>query len=182
MKNKTKAKGSKAPLVVAVFCMAAVGGLAAYMMNSPARTVPQAQHRDRVEAPKKDIKVYTPSYSDDGDLKMSHKTEPVAQNQDPHVEAVNRYLAQLKMVPKEARAVKCQISGGIATVDFSPPFETTYGTEDEQTVLKGVLTAMGQFPEVKQVRFTVAGRTLDSLGNVDLTTPQDVLHGSEGGN
>lgn len=182
MKNKTKGKGSKAPLIVAVACMAVVGGLAAYIARSPAKTVPADQRRVEQQVSPKDVKVYTPSYSDKGDLKLDPKTEPVAKNQDAHVEAVNRYLDQLKMVPKDARALTCQISGTVATLDFSPAFETTYGTEDEQTVLKGVLTAMGQFKDVKQVKFTVAGRTLDTLGNVDLTVPQDVLREGESGN
>jgi len=94
---------------------------------------------------------------------------------DPMVFAVNNYLDKLPMVKKEARARKCTVSNGIANLDFTPEFETTYGTEDEQTILKGLLTVMAQFPDVKQVKFTVGGRTLDSLGNVDLTTPQDVM-------
>ena len=178
MARKTEPKVSKAPLVVGILGLALVGTLAAYIVNSPGRVVDEpAQSRGASNSKPADVKVYTPSY-EKGELKLkSTSTKPV-EKQDPHVLAVNSFLEQLKMVPKDARLLSCKVSEGTATLDFSPAFETTYGTEDEQTVLKGVLTTMGQFDDVKGVRFTVAGRGLETLGNVDLTQPQEVLRES----
>lgn len=168
-------KNSKAPLYVAVCGLAVVGGLGYYIVNSPGRTVPETKPLVQVPQRKTDqAKVYNPSY-DRGDLKLKPTLVKVDEKQDPRVFVVNEFLAHLKMVPSGAKLKTCRIESGIATLDFAAPFETSYGTEDEQTVLKGILTTMGQFEDVKQVRFTVEGRTLESLGNVDLTAPQDVI-------
>ncbi|MBS1721381.1 MAG: GerMN domain-containing protein [Armatimonadetes bacterium] len=174
MARETKTRKSLTPVWVALCCFAALGGLAYYVVNSPGRTVPTIPTTSPSEHAPRDVKVYTPTY-DKGDLKLHPNPAKSPEKQDPRVFAVNDYLGRLSMVPKGARLVTCQISGDTATLDFSKEFDTTYGTEDEQTIVKGILTTMAQFPEVKLVRFTVAGQTLETLGNIDLTTPQPVL-------
>lgn len=174
-------KSNLAPLAVAVCAMAVVAGTALYIVNSPGRNVTDREPAAQGGSPG-DVQVYTPSYTRQGDLKLSPSTARPTPEQDPHVFAVNQYLAQLKMVPKGAVAKTCTVSNGVATLDFSTEFDTTYGTEDEQTVLKGLLKTMAQFSDVKKVKFTVEGRTLASLGNIDLTEPQDVnFEASESG-
>lgn len=171
-----KKSKSKLPLVIGVIGVVAVSGLGYYVAQAP-RPAQQTETHAAEKQDKKpaDVKVLTPKY-DKGDLKLDSKKVTVTPGEDPKVQAVNGYLAQLTMLPKGAVLKACQISDGVATLDFSNEFETTYGTEDEQTILKGILTTMGQFPEVKQVKLTVGGRTLETLGNVDLTLPQDVIH------
>jgi hypothetical protein len=174
MARKTK-PASRAPLFVAVCGFALVAGLAAYVVNNRGRSLDQNTSEPTATSKRpQDVKVYTPRY-DKGDLKLDSKTARPTAAEDPRVFAVNKYLEQLAMVPKAARAKTCTVTDGIANLDFTLEFEKTYGTEDEQTILKGLLTVMAQFPEVHQVKFTVGGRTLDTLGNVDLTTPQDVM-------
>lgn len=95
---------------------------------------------------------------------------------DPMVYAVNDYLSQLEVVPKEGRVESCRVGADkVAILDFTPAFaEGGYATEDEMTVVRGILRVMGQFPEVDFVKFTVEGQPLETLGNIDLSLPQRV--------
>lgn len=140
--------------------------------SAPSQSPPVAL--DKPQEQPKEVKTYTPHY-EGNDLKLHPGITKPAPDQDARVFAVNEYLTGLKVVPKAARATKCEIKDGVATIDFTPEFETTYGTEDEQTILKGLLTTMAQFKGVEKVRFTVQGHTLETLGNVDLTEPQPVM-------
>src|SRR5689334_23015102 len=109
MAKKTK-PGSRAPLLVAVCSLALVGGLAAYIVNSPGRTIPNRGSSDQsASSQAKDVKVYTPRYDSKGDLKLDSKTARPASADDPMVFAVNNYLDKLPMVKKEARAKKCTV-------------------------------------------------------------------------
>lgn len=179
MAKSNAKKANKSPLFIALISIALVAGVGAYIANSPARSVGDQAHVAKL-GKNENVKTYTPSYKD-GDLKLTPKETESKPKEDPRVFAVNEFLGQLKMVPKGARAVSCKVSDGLASLDFSNEFETTYGTEDEQTVVKGILTTMSQFKDVKKVKLTVSGRTLDSLGNIDLTAPQDVLPESASG-
>ncbi len=175
MKRKVEAKRSNAPLFVALCGLALVAGLGTYIMNSPGRTVLKPAPPAAQEQRSGDVKVYTPHYDPKGNLSLKPGLAHATTKEDPRVFAVNQYLAQLSMVPKDARAKACTVRSGVATIDFTSSFDTTYGTEDEQTILKGILTAMSQFPEVRRVLFTVDGKPLSSIGNVDLTDPQPVI-------
>lgn len=161
----------------------AFGGFAAYAKFSPANRVPEAQLRkDRNPAAEPsepriqsaDVTLLKPVYNGD-DLTFESSKGKAPSGEDSRVFAVNEYLKKLPQVPAGSRLLSCQVADAVATLDFSPEFETTYATEDERTVLEGILTVMGQFDGIDAVRFTVAGKTLETLGNVDLTTPQPVL-------
>lgn len=156
--------------------MAVAAGIGVYIVNSPGQRISVTPlPTTKVEQTQSgEVKVYTPRY-ERGNLKLDPGIAKPAATEDSRVFAVNQYLSGISVVPKAARAVKCEISGGVATLDFTPEFETSYGTEDEQTILKGLLTVMAQFKGVEKVKFTVQGRTLESIGNVDLTEPQPVL-------
>lgn len=174
-KRKIEQAPSKAPLFIGVMCMALAAGIGAYIMGSPGQRIDKPAATTKVEQTHKDeVKVYTPRYEGDS-LKLDPSVSKPKPTEDARVFAVNQYLSGVKAVPQKARAVKCEVSNGIATLDFTPEFETSYGTEDEQTILKGLLTVMAQFDGVQKVKFTVQGRTLESIGNVDLTEPQPVM-------
>jgi spore germination protein GerM len=77
-------------------------------------------------------------------------------------------------VPKDANVKTVTVKEGIATIDFNEKIYAGYGTEDEQIIVRGLLRVMAQFPEVKSVLFTTEGQPLDSLGAIDLSSPQPV--------
>lgn len=122
---------------------------------------------------REDVKVYRPRY-EKGELKLDPGTVKPPEKTDPKVFAVNSYLKNLGFIPKGAALKTCTVKDGLATLDFNAEFETTYGTEDEQTVVKGLMTTMAQFSDVHAVKMTVEGKPLETLGNIDLTQPLPV--------
>ncbi len=177
--TKSVKKGrSTGPLFLVVCGLALVGGLTLYVQQPAARDVPAAQLRpearpqpDRTKS--QEVRSYTPRYEGE-DLKLKASPARSPEGTDARVFAVNRYLEQLPMVPRGARARSCVVKDGLATVDFTGEFDRTYGTEDEQTVLKGILTVMAQFPEVDRVQVTVDGRPIETLGSVEISQPLPV--------
>ncbi len=162
-----------------------VGGLASYAKFGPANRVPADQMRasrgsaavprgQENPASAKEVTTVTPRY-DGENLKFDKVKTSVPAGADAVVFAVNDFLLQSKLAPKQARLLSCKIDQGTAELDFNKAFETTYGTEDERTILTGILTAMGQFKSVERVLFLIEGKPLETLGNVDLTTPQKVV-------
>jgi|GEM_PF-1383232 len=127
-----------------------------------------------------EVEVLAPRY-ENGELKY-HPTEvKVPRGTDPYLFAINSYLEQTRaIVPKNARAVRAQREGKTLVIDFNEAFRTTYGTDDERTLLDGLVNTAGQFEEVDQIVLMCAGEPLDSLGNVDLSEPLPVSHPKPG--
>ncbi len=163
-------------LCVGVF---GLGALAAYVKLGGADKVPASERSATLpgqgaQKSARPVTVLTPRYSDDKLLfDKTQKTSP--EGQDAMVYALNEFLAGSKVTPTDARAESCTVKDGVAMVEFSKAFDRTYGTEDEHTVVEGILRTMGQFPEISSVQFNVGGQPLETLGNIDLTTPQPVL-------
>src|SRR5690606_5920316 len=89
--------------------------------------------------------------------------------------AVREYLKSISAIPREAKLLDCTVSNGIATLNFNSAFAAGYGTEDERTIVEGILTTLGQFEDIEGVIFHMDGRPLDTLGNIDLGGPQKVI-------
>ncbi len=156
-----------------VCSLALLCGVGYYVANLPKESGTATKTvRDQTPS-RKDVKVYTPRY-DKGELKLDPGTVKPPETADPRVFAVNAYLANLGFVPKGSALKTCIVKDGLATLDFNSAFETTYGTEDEQTVVKGLMTTMAQFPEIHSVLITVEGKSIETLGNIDLTQPLPV--------
>lgn len=162
-----------------------VGGLAAYIQTTPnAREMPQSERRATrgdtprtatteaagQDRPKGRVEVLKPEYVD-GDLRYTKSSAQTPRGQDERVFAVNEFLRATGLMPGGARAVSCVVEGGVATIEFSPEFDQTYGTEDERTIVDGVLRALAQFEGVRSVQFQVGGKPMETLGNIDLSRP-----------
>lgn len=188
MKQKTKPH-NRLPVAVIAVCVLGVGALAGYAKFGPANRVPQDQLRpaSRQEQGKTipsppnvdgKVKVLTPVYQgDDLVFKEGHETPPASE--DKRTYAINAYLKSISAVPTGAKAVSVRVDKGIATVDFTSEFDAGYGLEDERTIVEGILTTLGQFNDIEAVSFEVAGKPLESLGHLDLSTPQKVMHRPE---
>lgn len=67
------------------------------------------------------------------------------------------------------------VKDGIATLSFNPAFESGYGTDDERTMIEGLQRTMGQFTDVQKIEIVVDGKNIESLGNIEISEPLDVL-------
>lgn len=181
MAKRKKKRGNPALLWLGLLGLAVLGVLTYYAANQPN---PQSRPAEGSGAPiqkhvapkppAQAVTVLVPEFVN-GELRFKEIREQVAPGQPPEVFAVNAFLKETGFVPPKARAVSVTVDRGLATVTFTPEFEATYGTEDEQTLVNGILKALGQFKNIQKVSMRVGGHPLDTLGSIDLSEPQDVI-------
>lgn len=180
--SETKNSASKkAPILVVGLAAACFGALAWYINSRPvtpiANTDPVVTSKapiDEEETPKGgEVTTLTPTYTG-GQFGTKPGTTETPKGENPMVFALNDYLDKVPAVPKDADVKTVTVKDGIATVDFNDKIYAGYGAEDEQIIVRGLLRVMAQFPEVKSVFFTTGGQPVDSLGAIDLSSPQPV--------
>lgn len=167
--NMSKSKNK--PVIIVAVAVALLGGLTVFALNSP-RQIPEDMAKKEQQGSK--VTELTPKY-DEGGLKFDRKEGSVPAGGDAKVQVVNDYLDKIPAVPKEAQLIDVKMEGTTAVLNFNDAFRSGYGTEDEQIIVKGILTALAQFPEVQTALFKINGQPLDSLGNIDLSEPQSVM-------
>jgi hypothetical protein len=171
-------RSNSGPWVVVVGCLAIVAGTAWYVRGAP-QPEPIAPEK-RVDAPADvrtgEVTLLRPRYDESGDLRFDRQQKPVPADVGPMAFAVGEYVHGLPMVPSGARVLSVKVRDGVATVDFSADFPKSLGSTDEETLVNGVLAVLGQFPDVKSVKFAIQGRPVESFGHLDLLDPQPVLH------
>lgn len=195
--RKRKGAPNKGGLVLAmVLALAAVGGLAAYVKFTPADKVPPSERRADentrpapsvtvenirpkshpvdTERSDSDVHVYLP-YASGERVSFRAVKADVAEDSDPKVYVVNRFLSSSHITDPKARLLSVDVRRGTADLYFNEAFGQTLGTDDEATVLQGLRTNLGQFPGVERVQLYVDGKALSTLGNVDLTEPMTVI-------
>lgn len=170
--NMSKSKNK--PLIIAAAAVAVLGGLTVFAMNSPRQIPEDLAKKEKKENQGSKVTELTPKY-EDGDLKFDRKEGNSPAGSDGKVQVVNDYLDKIPAVPKEAQLIDVKMEGTTAVLNFNDAFRSGYGTEDEQIIVQGILTALAQFPEVQNVLFKINGQPLDSLGNIDLSQPQSVM-------
>lgn len=188
-----KKNGKKGPVLVILFSVGALAASMAYVITGPYRQLqrpsqeaeaasggvkdpaPPAEQQVKTDDPKRTqpvVKV-TPKFNN-GELKFQTSASKARPGTNAYVDVVNDFLEQVPAVPKEARLISVKMEGGVAMLDFSPEFNRTYGTDDERTVVNGVLAALAQFNEIKRVQFLAGGKPIETLGSIDLTEPQEI--------
>jgi len=91
----------------------------------------------------------------------------------PEVFLVNETLTSLQI--DGARAVGIDVKDHLALVDFNTGIERGYGTIEEGYLIKSLQMALGQFKDIDKFQVVVEGKTVESLGNIDLTEPVPVI-------
>ncbi|MFQ3587424.1 MAG: GerMN domain-containing protein [Fimbriimonadaceae bacterium] len=166
-----------------VACLAVVGVLVVYLKSTPALNVPEDQKRathrrdpaaEPVQPNANQILVPIAVW-EEGELKFGRKTVDVPAGQDPKRVAVQSYLNQIRDVLPGVRLEGFRMDGKVAQLRFSAEFDQRMGSDDEATVLMGILAAMGQFPDVEEVEFFAGGRQIETIGNVELNAPLPVV-------
>lgn len=179
-KKRTQKKSRSSGPFVAMIAIGilGLGALAAYVKYSGANKVPVEARRvesTQQSASKKDdvpasVELVTPS-REGTELKLGRHRSDVPAGEDARIYAINHFLRESKIVPSNARAVGIQVKEGVALVDVSPSFNQTYGSFDEEALLKGLCATLAQFKNIQKVQFFVEGKPVETLGNVDLSEP-----------
>lgn len=164
----------KSPVVpILLLCAIVAAGAVAYIKLAPADEVPREVQVEQ-QTGGAGVHLLTPYYADH-ELKFSTEPVKVPKGTDARVFAVNQYLRNTKFVPAEAVVKGVTVDNGTAKLDFTEAIIGGYGTEDESTVINGILAVMGQFKDVNYVQFLVDGKPIDSLGgNLELVDPLPV--------
>ena len=179
--KKKQQKSGYGPIVgLIAIGVLGLGALAAYVKFGDASKVPDEYRRvpnnlsssKATEDPKK-VDLITPG-REGTDLKLGKHESDVPAGEDPRLFALNHFLRESKIADPKARAVGIEVKDGVALVDFTKEFEQTYGSLDEEAMLKGLTATLAQFKEIQKVQFLVEGRVVSTLGNVDLSEPISV--------
>lgn len=169
MANRAKNKpGLWAVWTLLILGAASVTGLAVYIKTTPADRVPASEHR-RQRQPNT-VSVYRPKYVGDH-LQFEARRETPPSGQDERVFAINKFLHESGVALEGAELLSCEIRDQIAYLNFNRAFDRTYGTEDEQTLVKGILQVMSQFEGFNSVQILIEGKPMQTMGNIDLTEP-----------
>lgn len=171
-------------LLYSLLLIGAMGtaALSYYAGRPPANTVAPTEQRserlpehqekkDRPAVKKDDVTVLKPNVSKEGDITFEKHTEKVPAGEDKYVYSINRFLQEGNLVGPAAKALSAKLNGDTLTIDFSPELLSGYSSTDEGTIVNGITTAAGQFPEVNKVQITVEGQPIDSLGHLELAQP-----------
>jgi hypothetical protein len=180
--NSSAGKGVAAILLLTVL---GAGVLAAYVgLNPKAAHVvndspgaPDISIKSRVTAPPKNENADGPTLLVpallENDVKLDKPAGQVPEGVAPEVHLINRTLESLNV--DGARALGIDTKDRTAMISFNPGIEKGYGTIEEGHLIKALRMALGQFPNIDRFQLLVDGKVVDSLGNIDLTTPVEVL-------
>lgn len=175
--------------VLAIFLLAALGGgvLAAYVKLTPAAL--HVERPDQSAGPDVSVRAHPDNSTqitgrqngstllvptvDQDDVKLTKPAGDTPEGVRPEVFLVNQTLDSLKV--DGAKAVGIDVKDRVAIVSFNPGIQKGYGTIEEGHLIKALSMALGQFPEIDAFQVAVEGKTVDSLGNIDLTTPVLVI-------
>lgn len=173
MSRRSKDTPGAKPLIwMAVIAAAMFGGLFYYVKFGPTSKLTPLE---RTSTPA-ETEVIVPVPGKGGqDDNFTTKSIKLPKGSDPIVASVNAYLDGLKFVQPEARLLEVKYDKGNAELRFSSNFRQFYGTDDEATIIKGIVRAVAaNNSNIKTVTFTENGKPIDTLGQADLTGPQPV--------
>lgn len=168
--------------ILLVAGLAVTTSLTVYVRTTPASRVPEDSrrlYRDDEEPPlspanprAQEVTVLTP-VTINGELQFDRATETAPPGTDAMVYAVNRYIENTELAPG-AKLIDARAHDGILVLTFNEAFDRTYGTMDEGAMVNGILETVAQFDDVSKVQFMIGERPMATMGNIDLTQPQDV--------
>lgn len=187
MKNQRKSApsngGLKAASVFVLAGFALVAGVFAYVKVTPMNDgkKPDQTHETRPAVDDQDIentkpikettvKVQKPTYEGD-ELQLHESTTKVHAGQNRYLAAINGFLGSSGHAGK---ANSAKVEGDVLVVDLSKEYNEGLSSEDETTLVNGIIATAKQFPKVNKVRFLVNGEPVDTFGHLDLTQDMPV--------
>ncbi len=191
-KRNNKNSGGKGILILMCVSLMGAGVFAAYVKFAPGAAHVAAV--DRIQEP--DVKIDSrriersaPSKSTtqtdslfvpavvNNEVKLNSSLGEVPEGTKRETYLVNQTLASL-MIDK-AKVLDITTNGGLAMIHCTPEIQKGYGTMEEGNLIKALSMALGQFKTIKNFQIEVEGHTVESLGNIDLTTPVNVIRPGE---
>lgn len=172
-------KNSRSPdrglVALLVLGIGVVVALFAYVKGTPADRIPGDLMKPKppVAAPLSKVWVYH-AKPEGEEVAFDRLQVPVPKGDDARVYAANEFMRDSKIPPEGSRLVSVDVVEGEAQLHFNDAFDTTYGSTDESTLLKGLQRTFGQFPEINALRFYIGDRPMQTTGNIDLTEPVPV--------
>ncbi|MBA3725423.1 MAG: GerMN domain-containing protein [Armatimonadetes bacterium] len=179
MSKKTKGDtpGAKPLLILAVIAALLFGGLIYYVKYGPtSKTKPDNPDVISLEKPPaNEVTVTVPVAQGGGPGgKFTTRTMKVPAGSDKIVASVNAFLEGTKIVQPEARLIDVKYAQGNAALNFSSNFNQTYGTDDEVTLVQGIMRAVKANSDAKTVTFLAANKPISTLGSIELDGPQSL--------
>lgn len=162
------------PVALALLLAAAAGtvAIALYVKMTPADRVRPVEKIDppaAIQKPEPAIRVSipVPTYPE-GNLSFDSSSFEVPAGEDPRVEAVNEFLRRTGLVEGSVRLMSLSEQDGLAELSFSQGFDQGQGSADEATLINGICAVLGQFPEIRELRFYVEGVQLEAMGHFEI--------------
>jgi germination protein M len=168
-----------AALLAAVLTVSLAAGCAPDVKEKIAENVPIVKQQEtKTQKPAQVEKVIYRALN-----KSSQKLTPVKIKLDASIKDKDQPLAVMKELvekapsgdttfPKDTKVNKVTIKDGLATVDFNKAFVSRKNNEfDNMLMIYAVVDTLTEFPDIKQVTFSVEGKKLDMLGQMDMEDP-----------
>lgn len=176
---------NKNGVIGALLVVGLVGGVmvGAYVVNTPnAQRVPDELRKAPLTEP--DVEVSRPAGTKPhtfqpelrgGDLYLNPRSTEIPEGVDPKVFVVNEFLNLTEIAPAGSKLLGVDVRDGVAYLDFNREFDSTYGSQEEQVLVNGILALMAQFPGVERVQIQIQGEPMETMGHLDLSEPQPVI-------
>lgn len=123
------------------------------------------------------FKLHYPKESQDGSI-VEKRTVNVDQGEDLLVRALQELLkppqtqGAVPIVPVGTPIPTVFLRDDTATVDLPAPYRSlNYGIAQESALIYGISSTLLEFKEVKQVKFLLQGKEVESLGHISLVDP-----------
>ena len=129
----------------------------------------------KTEESKIEIDVPVPK-GEDGKVVWESQPEEVEEGVDPVVSAVNAFLKlpNVSQIAPNAKCVVVKYVGGNAELHFENLFGRGYGTDNEKTLIDGIIKSVAKNSNVRTVTFYQNGKAVTALGNLEIEGPQPV--------
>jgi len=187
-KRSSNSGGGKGILALMLLALLGAGVFAAYVKMVPAASrVPADMRRsepgvsvDVTSIKTKPVESH-PSSQDvllvpavvEKEVKLGNPVGPVPQGVRPEVFLLNETLASLTI--DNARALSIDMKGSVAVVNFNAALQKGYGSIEEGNLIRALQLALGQFKGITHFKVTVEGKSIDTLGNIELSAPIEVI-------
>lgn len=174
-------KKSRAGWVVPILAIAGFLALGYYAKYGPPADVPR-KDVDKPSGPENRSKpiqqnaktVLVPrAIEKGGEVEWVTEPKEVAGDRDPVIVAVDSFL-QSSGIAKDAHLASTRLDGDTLSLHFEGLTAKGYGSDDEATLIKGILKAVQQNSSAKRAVFFEGEERLLSLGMIDLSEPQPV--------
>lgn len=174
-KGKTAPGANRGLLILLLLVtLGGVGGLAAYVQMAPAQFLSDAEKKPerRAASEQSSGRVPVPSVDSRSGIQFGSDSTSIPAGADPRLHVINEFLQRFG---ESIQAEAVRMDGPVAMIHFPEGTALSLGSQDEATLLLGLRSSLGQFPEIEAVELYLAGQKVDELGHMDLSQPLPVI-------